>query len=326
MWADLVSEQHVSGRSKAHSNGGHGQTTNALKTASSGTPIRTPSAQGTGYRGPIHVGQGRMAEHMVQTAYNAQHLIPWHWQVPAYLVTKGIGSGIFLMVALPQVLGLFELDPILNVVAGFTSLLFILITTGLLVHDLKHPKRFMSIILRPQWKSWLTIGAFILMGFSAVGGLWWLFELTSLGSVLPETLANGIRLLLLWLGIILAVGVAIYTAFLFGQAEGRDLWQSPLLPFHLLVQALMVGSGTLLILDLFLSLTTGFTSFVRITFIVILIIDLFITLIGEFSMPHASEVATQAAHQISSGRYRNHFWGGSLALGHILPIILILFC
>ena len=59
-----------------------------------------------------------------------------------------------------------------------------------------------------------------------------------MGRVLPEMLGSGIRLLLLWLGIILAVGVAIYTAFLFGQAEGRDLWQSPLLPFHLLVQAL----------------------------------------------------------------------------------------
>jgi hypothetical protein len=34
-----------------------------------------------------------MAEHMVQVGYNAQHKIPWHWPVPAYLVTKGIGAG-----------------------------------------------------------------------------------------------------------------------------------------------------------------------------------------------------------------------------------------
>ena len=34
-------------------------------------------------------------------------------------------------------------------------------------------------------------------------------------------------------------------AFLFGQAEGRDLWQSPLLFWHLLVQAGMVGAGAL---------------------------------------------------------------------------------
>ena len=37
--------------------------------------------------------------------------------------------------------------------------------------------------------------------------------------------------------ILAAVMVAGYTAFLFGQAEGRDLWQSPLLFWHLIVQA-----------------------------------------------------------------------------------------
>ena len=30
---------------------------------------------------------------------------------------------------------------------------------------------------------------------------------------------------------------ACYTAFLFGQCEGRDLWQTPLLPAHLIAQA-----------------------------------------------------------------------------------------
>ena len=39
--------------------------------------------------------------------------------------------------------------------------------------------------------------------------------------------------------------VAGYTGFLFGQAEGRDLWQSPLLFWHLIVQAVMVGGGAM---------------------------------------------------------------------------------
>lgn len=45
------------------------------------------SRQGLPWAGPIHLG-GTMAEQMVQVAYNAQHRIPWHWPVPAYLVTK----------------------------------------------------------------------------------------------------------------------------------------------------------------------------------------------------------------------------------------------
>jgi formate-dependent nitrite reductase membrane component NrfD len=118
----------------------------------------------------------------------------------------------------------------------------------------------------------------------------------------------------------LAVGAAVYTAFLFGQAEGRDLWQSPLLPFHLVVQALMVGAGMLLVLDLFLTMPEALTQFTRMVFGVALLVDLFVTLVGEFSMPHATELAARAAHEISRGRYRRYFWQGSVLLGHVAPL------
>jgi hypothetical protein len=35
---------------------------------------------------------------------------------------------------------------------------------------------------------------------------------------------------------------AVYTAFLFAQAKARDLWQNPLLPPHLVVQAVLAGA------------------------------------------------------------------------------------
>ena len=49
---------------------------------------------GAGVGGPIQLGQGRMAEQMVQVGYNAQHKVPWHWPVAAYMVTK-ISAGLF---------------------------------------------------------------------------------------------------------------------------------------------------------------------------------------------------------------------------------------
>jgi formate-dependent nitrite reductase membrane component NrfD len=45
-------------------------------------------------------------------------------------------------------------------------------------------------------------------------------------------------------------------------------------------------------------------------------------LVGEFSIPHASEVAARAAHEISHGHYKNSFWWGSVGLGHVVPLIL----
>ena len=53
---------------------------------------------------------------------------------------------------------------------------------------------------------------------------------------------------LAWPAVPAAIMVAGYTAFLFGQAEGRDLWQSPVLFWHLIAQAVMVGAGALLLI------------------------------------------------------------------------------
>ena len=102
------------------------------------------------------------------------------------------------------------------------------------------------------------------------------------------------------------------------------MWQSPLLPVHLIIPALMVGSGALLVVGLFISLPAGMNDMLTILFATVLVIDLFVTLVGEFSIPHASEIAAKAAHEISHGRYRRHFWGGSIIVGHLLPLVLLL--
>jgi formate-dependent nitrite reductase membrane component NrfD len=133
-----------------------------------------------------------------------------------------------------------------------------------------------------------------------------------------------VRPFALWLGLPLAAGVAVYTAFLFGQAEGRDLWQSSLLPLHLLLQAATMGGAIFLLLDLALDVPTDQTRVATILFVGGLVLDLLVTLLGEFGMPHASEIAAQAAHDISHGTYKNHFWWGSIALGHAAPLGLML--
>jgi Ni/Fe-hydrogenase subunit HybB-like protein len=111
--------------------------------------------------------------------------------------------------------------------------------------------------------------------------------------------------------------------FCSGKPKGRDLWQSALLPFHLVVQALAAGSGVLLVLDLLLPLPAALTHFTLLLFAGALLVDLFVTLAGEFSMPHASELAAAAAHEISHGRYHRHFWQGSILLGHMAPLALV---
>lgn len=326
MWADVVSlhaGEHGEGAgvnghaSHPATNGNNGHT----KTSFSGTPLRPTQPQGQPWNGPIQFG-AKVAEHMVQVSYNAQHKIPWHWPVPAYLVTKGLAAGLFMLLALGWSFGWFAHDPATAVVAGFTSLIFMGLTTAFLVIDLEKPERFLYILIRPQWNSWLARGAIFLVGFSTLATFWWLFEA---GGWLFNYDVPWLRAVFTWVGLPLAIGVAIYTAFLFAQAEGRDLWQSPLLPFHLVVQAFMMGSAALLLIGWLVPSAPEEMVNTAVTALAIsLIVDLFITLLGEFGIPHPSEVAAKAAHEISHGRYRKHFWVGSMTIGHIFPLALLL--
>ncbi len=176
MWADVIPLHGSNG----HSSRGHAA---QIKTkersgrwASSDATLRVPQTQGQPQNGPIQFG-ARVAEHMVQVGYNAQHKIPWHWPVPAYLVTKSIGSGLFMLLALGWGLNWFSFDGQTAVISGFLALLFIGLTTLLLVYDLERPARFLYILMRPQWKSWLARGAVLLIGFSIILTFWWLFEI-----------------------------------------------------------------------------------------------------------------------------------------------------
>lgn len=264
----------------------------------------------------------RMAEQMVQLVYNAQHAIPWRWQVPAYLLSKAIAAGIFGFLALGWVLGLFGFDRQAMLGGGLVGLLATLVTSGLLIADLERPERFLSILLRPQWKSWVARGAFLLVGFASVTGLWWVLEVLTAWTD-AFTLPDVARTALAWVTIPLAIGTAIYTAFLFAQAEGRDLWQSSLLPVHLLVQATTMGAGALLALGALLELRVDLLEAARLGFAVSLVLDLFMILFGELGVAHASEVAARAAHEIRRGRHAKTFWWGAIALGHIVPLILL---
>ena len=340
MWADKVTEQNtslyelpvISGGSGAAGRVGGGvsiqtssySTTAAVSrpTSKSGAPIRTPREQGRPLYGPIQIG-GRVAEHMVQTAYNAQHRINWHWELPAYLVTKNIAGGLFMLLSLGAGLGMFTFDSLTFLAAGFTAMVFMLITVILLIKDLSQPKRFLSILFRPQWKSWVARGAFILVGFTAIAGLWWLIEGAAQAGILPLETASVLRPFAAWLTFPLALFAVIYTAFLLGQAEGRDMWQSPLLPFQLFTQSMMVASGTFIVLNLFVPYPESLSDMLFRLFPASIALNLLLTLASRFNS-FASEVALLGYREMTQGRFRNHYWWGGIVLAHLLPLAMII--
>ncbi len=250
---------------------------------------------------PLVVG-GNQAGQMTQVGYNAQHRVPWHWPVPAYLVTKGIAAGVVLVLALAWALGApFAKGDAVAVAA--LAVVFMGATTALLVADLEQPKRFLYLLMRPNWSSWLVRGAVFLIGYSTLAtarlaAAWFDVDVPgAMAALVP-----------------FAIGTAVYTAFLFGQAEGRDLWQSPLLPVHLLVQAFVAGAAAVLLVGPSAELATVATW----TLGGALVVDLFVILLGELGMPHATDTAAAAAHAMTRGRHARTFWFGALGVGHVL--------
>jgi formate-dependent nitrite reductase membrane component NrfD len=128
---------------------------------------------------------------------------------------------------------------ILRNVAPALALLFLGITGVLLVADLKRPERFWTILVRPQWRSWLAKGAVVITLYGLILAAWALASWTDAERWLD---------LLAWPMVALAMLTAVYTAFLFAQCEGRDLWQSRLLALHLLVHAPVSALATFLLI------------------------------------------------------------------------------
>jgi len=247
--------------------------------------------------------------------YDVPHAVrPWGWKVSAYLWTKSISAGALLVAAFA---GSESWGSLFNGVAPMLSLLFLVITTALLVVDLKRPERFAYILLKPNWRSWLVWGAWILMAFGVTGAVWLVAGATGRSDLLHWALVPSV---------LLALATAGYSAFLFGQAEGRDFWQSPLVLPHLIVAAVVAGAAILSVAAAIAPLQSPeadpsatlwpllFLSLVAHGFLVAL----------EVFNRHAVHDATLAARLIRRGPYRRRFWVGVVLGGVFAPMALMI--
>ena len=277
-------------------------------------------------------------------SYDVAHSIPWDWRVSLYTWTKGIASGVYLVAALLLLFGFLKADSALWLwVTPVVSGAFLGITGALLLWDLEHPARFYMIFTRPQWKSWLVKGAFIIAGYSLVLALHFVASILGFRTVRDPLAPNHIMAswttsMQWWLivpGLALAGLTAIYTAYLFAQAKARDLWQNPLLPPHLCVQALLLGSAVLLPIAGWFEGTRSPMTFIDsipppvVASLWVLAVTSLLHLLmiwGEVSLTHPTAHARLAIWEMVHGRYKSEFWMGIFlsVLGGALPWLAIL--
>jgi Fe-S-cluster-containing dehydrogenase component/formate-dependent nitrite reductase membrane component NrfD len=232
-------------------------------------------------------------------SYDVPHSLPWDWRVSLYTWTKSIAAGAYVVAVLLLLLGAMgAASPVWLWAAPVVSGAFLALTGLILIWDLEHPRRFYLIFTRPQWRSWLVRGAFIIAGYTLVLAAH--FAASLLGG-------TGLQAWLVLPGVPLAVLTAVYTAYLFAQAKARDLWQNPLLPPHLFVQAAVAGSGALALAALWLDAemlapllrVLGAASAAHLLMVA-----------GELTLTHPTAHARLAVWEMTRGRYRLFFWLG----------------
>jgi Fe-S-cluster-containing dehydrogenase component/formate-dependent nitrite reductase membrane component NrfD len=263
---------------------------------------------------------------VTREVYDVPHPAPWGWKIAAYLWTKSIAAGVMLVAAAMVSRRGSLLGAMPSVVSPLIALVALGITGLLLILDLKRPDRFYYLLTKPNLRSWLVIGAYILVLYGALCAAW----------LASSILFNGVQGIVVVFTALLAAATACYSAFLFAQAKGRDLWQSPLFVWHLLVQALIAGPAVWLVaapfaeprlaahdallLSFALNAKMHNPSFLLLFF---LLLSLCMTL-GESFTPNANEDARRATHHLVRGSLRARFWGLTIGAGLILPILVLL--
>jgi len=234
----------------------------------------------------------------------------WGWEVSAYLFTKAISAGVFLMTFFTWVSGNSQLvDPQTWWWVLGLSLFFLTATGVFLVKDLDQPKRFLYVLLRPQWNSWLVRGGYFITAFGGLLTLWGaLMYFDNWEFVQP----------IFWLTALFAFLTAVYTAFLFAQAKGRDFWQSPVLPIHMVLHSLIGGSAMLLVINATMEMSMSWESLLSKSLFWLLMANLVIVLF-ELFITHPTRDAKMVAKMITQGRYSRLFWGGVVVFGSLLP-------
>ena len=231
-------------------------------------------------------------------SYDVPHTAPWDWRVSLYTWTKGISSGAYLAPLVLVLAGrLAWTSDLFRWAAPAVALAMLAVTGAILVWDLEHPSRVWMLFVRPQWRSWLVRGGVIITAYGAA--LVAALASSAFGSVGAEQVVAGV-------GLPLAALTAGYTAYLFAQARGRDLWQSQLLAPHLLVQALMVGAA-----GLYLVGTSIGEPSAALADLLAAAAALHLAMVAGEAMPrHPTAHAHLAVDEMTRGRFAVFFWVG----------------
>jgi Ni/Fe-hydrogenase subunit HybB-like protein len=234
--------------------------------------------------------------------YDVPHEKPWGLDMALYLLTKGIATGTLLVCALLLFAG--DRSLLITTIGPAISLIFLLVTTGLLIADLERPERFYFILMRPNWHSWMVWGTYFLVAQGIVTALWLADAIFDAGRALPW---------LVWPAVLASLLTTGYTGFLFAQGLARDLWQGPQSVADLLAQAAVEGAAVLMLA----SIVPGASSprimpALAAILGAAMLVHLGLIVFENVLMPSPTRHHQLATSAIRRGAFAKLFWGGAI--------------
>jgi molybdopterin-containing oxidoreductase family membrane subunit len=291
----------------------------------------------------------RLTDGHLDTDYGS--LIPWGLWVAAYIYFIGLSAGSFLISALVYVFGVKRFEPI-GRTALFTALVTLFLALLSIWADLGHMSRFWHVIAYPNfaspmaWMIWLY-GAYSLL---LVAELWFLirrdlvvgargtgwraraYRFLALGSRNDSdaSVAHDRRVV----QVLATIGVPVAIMFhggvgaLFGVVAARPAWNSGLFPILFLLSALASGGALLVMVAAVFQdgwrrnrdTVVGLGRLV----LGLLLLDLLFQ-VSEYLVAGYGQVPghVEGLKLIFTGPYWWVFWGWQLALGTLIPIVLL---
>ena len=278
-------------------------------------------------------------------------VIPWGLWIAAYIYFIGLSAGSFLISSLVYVFRVKRFESI-GRVALFTALVTLFLALLAVWADIGRMERFWHVFAYPNFRSpmawmiwlytayfllvaaelWFVLRAELVAGATGTGARARLYRVLALGS--KDTTPQGaerdrrrVRVLAL-VGIPLAIMFHGGVGALFGVVAARPAWNSGIFPILFLVSALASGAALLTLVSAIFQdgWRRNRETLEALGHIVLglLLLDLLFQA-SEFLVAAYGQVPghVEGLKLVFTGPYWWVFWGWQLAIGTVLPIVLL---
>lgn len=237
----------------------------------------------------------------------------WGTLIVWYLFLAGVAAGAYLTSAFveiryPENKKIKKAGRLLTPVLLAVGLLFLMLDAEAGLHN---PLRFFALVSNPG--SVMTLGVYVIIVFMVLAIISAILEL--MGKKTPKIITG--------IGVVFAVGLAVYTGFLLGVVQAYPLWNNAALPVLFLISALSTGlSATSLLGLLFDRKNLKSMSLLKNSHAILLGIEILVLAMMLIVVGSSGNAATDSVLMIVSGSLAPVFWIGVVVVGLVVPLAL----